>query len=392
MTNRILAMATAIILLTACSSENEINDIFTGQKRVVDFDVMANGTSVTRGCATSSSNAGSAVASFQTWGYDAVTDILYMGSSGTTGLTVTNSNGDGTAWNYTPVQYWPVNPLNFVAVTPSTAPTGGTLTHLTSSEDHVTTLTSSFVNPSDVENQSDLMYAEADGIEAGDNAGRVPLTFKHALAQVVFKGKLPSSGAVTKVSIAEISLCNIKKAGTLVFNSNGNFYGGTTLSPVLQPVTSGTPATFTLVARDMESSVFEAGHGGIIAGTPFNLTVSDNATKRNAWFMIPQTTAAWAGPAAIGATPASGAYLKIRAQLEKDGVIILGNAAEDAFYIPLTVSWDRGKKYVYTISFDGENALTPITFSVTAQDWEEVQVLNLPKENSPSITNPTDVL
>lgn len=71
------------------------------------------------------------------------------------------------------------------------------------------------------------------------------------------------------------------------------------------------------------------------------------------------------------AEPVTGAYLKIRAKLEKDGVTILGNSERDAIYVPLAVNWDRGKKYIYTIEFNGSSALTPITFSVAAQDWTD---------------------
>ena len=86
---------------------------------------------------------------------------------------------------------------------------------------------------------------------------------------------------------------------------------------------------------------------------------------------FPQTTSAWAGPAAINATPASGAYLKIRAQLEKDGVVLLGNAAADALYIPLAVDWERGKKYIYTLEFNGDSALSPISFDMTVSNWTD---------------------
>lgn len=358
---------------TACSNNDEDPSGAVSQgTRIAFSDIHVDGPAhVTRGYATTAANALSTIASFQTWAYDDTTDGLYMGTSASVGREVTYASS---TWGYTPQQFWPVNALNFVAVTPAAAPTGGTLTHATASATNVVTLTSTFVNPTDVENQVDLMYAEADGITkdgvdaTSGNAddGNVPFTFKHALSQIVFKGKLPTSGAVTKVTIAEISLCNINSAGTLVFTSEGTWYGGNT-----QPAVSGTPANFTLDSGDLEGSVFEAGVSGIVAGTAFDLTTSENASKSNAWFMVPQTTAAWAGPAAIGATPASGAYLKVRAQLEKDGVVILGNAAADAFYIPLDVNWDRSKKYIYTIEFNGSNALTPITFSVAAQDWTD---------------------
>jgi len=379
----------------SCSNEDEVPG---GAQAGLDtrsigfYGTRVDGSAIgTRGYATTAANALTQIGSFQTWAYDDTTDGLYMGASATSGRVVT---GDGAgAWSYSPQQFWPVNPLNFVAVTPADAPTGGTLTHSTASASNVVTLTSNFVNPTDVENQVDIMYASADDIEKGDNAGNVPFTFKHALSQIVFKGKFNDAGAVTKVTIAEISLCNINSAGTLVYTSTDGFYGGAE-----QPATSGTPANFTLDAGDLEGAVFdvadvltpavlytaedEAENPEHVAGTvktpavlrgttPFNLTISENATKKNAWMMIPQTTAAWAGPAAINATPASGAYLKVRAQIEKDGVVILGNAAADALYIPLSINWDRSKKYIYTLEFNGANALTPITFSVAAQDWTD---------------------
>ena len=368
-------------------SQNETRNTIVFDNVTVDCKSL-----VTRGYATTASNALSTITSFQTWAYDNTTDGLYMGNSETSGRVVTNT---GTAlapvWSYSPQQFWPVNPLNFVAVTPTAAPTGGTLTHSTASASNVVTLTSNYTVPVDVENQIDLMYAEADGVTKSSNGGNVPYNFKHALSQIVFKGKLPTSGAITKVTIAEISLCNIKSTGTISFSSDGIFYGGELYG------TTSIPANYTLDADDLEKSVFEVGQGGIVAGTAFNLTVSENNTKKNAWMLLPQHTAAWAGPAAINASPASGAYLKVRAQLEKDGVVILGNAEADAFYIPLTANWDRSKKYIYTLEFNGTNALKPITFSVAAQDWIEVDAYysynditataNAAQDMSASLTN-----
>ena len=206
-------------------------------------------------------------------------------------------------------------------------------------------------------------------VSKDDHDGDVPLNFQHALSQIVFKGKLPTSGTVTKVTIAEITLGNIGNTGSLTFTSTGAFYGGATY------ISASNPSVFTLDAGDLEGSTFEAGESGIVAGTAFDLTVSNSAAnKANAWFMLPQRTAAWT-PAndselkagALNAAPATGAYLKIRAALEKDDVPVLEDT--DPIYIPLAANWDRSKKYIYTIEFNGSAALTPITFSVTAEDW-----------------------
>ena len=394
---------------TACSNNDEdLTSKMVDSPNVMGFSVNANGNLVTRGVETNATNALSQITSFQTWAYDDNNDVLYMGDNATTGRIVSNTGTAlSPAWTYNPVQFWPVHPLNFVSVAPSAAPTGGTLTHTTASASNVVTLTSTFVNPTDVENQVDLVYAEADDIEKGDDTGNVPFTFKHALSQILFKGKFNAAGAVTKVVIAEISMVNVEKGATIAYTSTGQWFGGANSG--LYP-TVGTPnlATFKLDASDLEGSTFEAAdyhHAAVLYAdeteyntakgtsltaeefsaltteqktkTPayedaFALTTSENSTKKNAWFMVPQRTAKASGTYKAGdAAPASGCYLKVRAQLEKDGVVILGNAEADALYIPFDANWDRSMKYIYTLEFNGVGALTPITFSVAAQNWTE---------------------
>lgn len=354
---------------TACSNnDDEVATQQVANARGIGFDVAADGSLATRGVATTSGAL--QFNTFQTWAYDAVDGGQYMGTSASAGRTVTKNGGTG-VWEYTPTQFWPLNALNFVAIAPA-APNGvsaNTVAQDDTSKD--ITISTTITLSGNVEEQDDIMYAEGDGLEADDDDGNVPYTFKHALSQIVFKGQLPTSGAITKVDIAEITLGNIGSAGTLTFDNNGAFFGGTNAY-----ITTTTPAAFTLDADDLEGSVFEAGVSGVVAGTAFDLTTSSNATKKNAWFMLPQRSAAWV-PAndsqlkagALNAAPATGAYLKIRAQLEKNGVVVLEN--DKPIYIPLTANWDRTKKYIYTIEFNGTAALTPITFSVAAQNWTD---------------------
>ena len=389
--------------MTSCSNDEPVG-INTAEvaSNNISFRITADKNVTTRGYETNATNALSRIEDFQTWAYDDVTRQLYMGNSATVGREVSNT---GTAlapvWSYEPQQFWPVNALNFVAITPYSDACYGTFT--TSATANAEPATDSYVTLSvpitldtDVEDQVDIMMAKADGITAGtavaaSGSKNVPFTFEHALSQILFKGKFNDEGAVTKVTIAEISLCNVKSTGTLVYTSEGTWYGGN-----LQPTVSGTLANFTLEPGDLEDNVFdvadvltpaelytaedEAENPEHVAGTvktpavlrgttAFDLTVSENATKKNAWMMIPQTTAAWAGPADINATPAEGAYLKVRAQIEKDGVVILGSAAADALYIPLSINWDRSKRYIYTLEFNGANALEPIGFNVVAENW-----------------------
>lgn len=363
-----VAMATLLTAgFSSCSNE-DVQGEAQAVKGAISFTAQQDGNAIaTRGYATTASNSATQITSFMTWAYDDTTDGLYMGTSATVGRTVT---GSAATWTYTPVQFWPVNPLNFVAIAPA-ADTSITGTS-TASATNVVTLTTNVTLDTDVEDQKDIMFAEADDIEKADDSGNVPFTFKHALSQIVFKGKFDGTGAVTKATVAEISLCNVYKTGVLTFTSGGTFYGGATK---IAAGNLSVPATFTLETADLETLETNAGEYTLASqsSTAFNMTVSENSTLKNAWFMLPQAVAAWDGTTVDGSGVPNdgGAYIKLRVKLEKDGVVIKDNQAADAIYLPLAISWDRSKKYIYTIEFNGANALTPITFSVAAQDWTD---------------------
>lgn len=366
----IITASLASLLLAcfiACSGE-EVPYKPVKSRTPIGWAVYAADSKATRGCATTAANALEKITRFAVWAYDDTTDGLYIGMSSSEGRVVANTgDAESPAWGYAPQQYWPVNPLNIVAVTPGDDPE--ILSISTVSANNAVTLLAEISMDADVEDQKDIMVAGADGITSNSFNGNVPLTFQHALSMITFRGKLPESGTVTKVTIKEITLGNIGRTGVITFTSEGVFCGGNTY------VTPTIYDRFVLVPNDLQGSVWEAGVNAT-AGTAFDLTVSNNSSKRNAWLMLPQRTAAWV-PASdaqkraggMESAPTEGAYIKIRASLEKDGVAILGSTAADAIYIPLDANWDRSTHYVYTIEFNGSAALTPITFSVSAQDW-----------------------
>ena len=347
---------------TACSNnDEEVGSKQMAQAPIIGFDVKADPMSTTRGYATTAANAATQITNFQVWGYDATTDGLYMGDDANTGRDAT---GSATTWTYTPQQFWPKNALSFVAFTPNdyTAISGNTA----SCASGVAAIASTVSIPTTVANQKDLMYAAKHSTTG--TAGNVPLVFQHALSQIVFKGKLPTSGAVTDVSIAEIALVNVASNGVVNFNStaDGTF-------PAISSL--GTQnVTYSLATAELTKATFNAALDGTTAA---DITKSDDATKQNALMLLPQQLLAGGTLVKPGdAAPSDGkAYLKVRAQLEKDGVRILDDT--NAIYIPINTLWERSKKYTYIIEFNGLSALTPITFSVTAEDWTDAADTNV---------------
>ena len=153
----LVAMATMFLAgMTSCNNNDD--ELAQANTRSIGFDIHADGSIATRGYAINSTNVATTLANFQTWAYDDETDGLYMGASASAGKTVTNTNMDGTAWNYAPPQFWPVNALNFVAVAPA-APNGVTA-NATASADNVVTLTSTVSLSTNVEDQDDIMFLD----------------------------------------------------------------------------------------------------------------------------------------------------------------------------------------------------------------------------------------
>ena len=386
---------------TACSNNDDEmanQKIAEARGDAMTFSAYSDYAHVTRGYATNSGNVVATIPNFMTWAYEASSTTQYMGNSGTVGRVVSYNAVEDTQlghWVYEPVQFWPVNALNFVAVAPVTGssaspvlPAGLTITS-TANATGVTTITTGLTVPTTVGTQCDVMFAEGnsitkDGADATPSTaddGNVPFVFKHALSQIVFKGKFSDNGAITKATVAEISLCNVYQTGVIPFTSTGLFYteANTDARGQVAAGDLSTPANFTLTGSDLED--LETTGNGIYTlaeqdDDPFWMTMSDNNTLKNAWFMLPQTVTAWDGSSVDGSGVPNdgGAYIKLRVKLEKNGVVIKDNAASDAVYLPLSVNWDRSKKYIYTIEFNGANALTPITFSVAAQDWTDVDV------------------
>ena len=301
-------------------------------------------------------------------------------------------DGDGAgAWTYhTPAeqQYWPSGNLDFQAVTPS-ADASFALAN-TVDEGHPR-LVANVTVPTTVANQKDIMFASATGINNAATGLPVSLTFKHALSQVVFSGKV-ANPTITAV-VSEITVCNIHQTGTVGYASALTTLSAAATGNADQDFSvgliEGADAAATTAARTMTST------------TAQNLTNTDGALM-----MIPQTQAAWTHAAPEKAiADATGSYLKIKCKVQDNnsGTWLIGAASGanefEYVYIPFDLSnpgtpapnksWELGKKYTYTLIFGNgaggydENGdpltnMVPITYTVAAaDDWTAVDGGNI---------------
>lgn len=386
----LVAMATLTFAgMTSCSNDDEIIGAAAQDSQVInsmrfkltqDNSVFA-GARATRGTATTSENFLTQINDFQVLGYYSDGSGKYVGAAATAAAGIV-IDGDGTGnWDYhtsSELQYWPSGNLDFQAVTPS-ADASFTLVNTVDEStpgEVYPRLTANVTVPTTVTDQKDIMFASALAQNNAADGSAVGLTFKHALSQVVFAGKVANPTITATVN--EITVCNVHNTGNVGYRSALNTLSalatGDPESNFSVGLIEGADAAATTAARTMAST------------TPQPLTNGNGALM-----MIPQTQVAWTHAAPEKAiADATGSYLKIKCKVQDNnsGTWLIGAASgADEFeyvYVPFdltTVAWELGKKYTYTLVFGNgsggfdENGdpltnMIPITYTVTAaEDW-----------------------
>ena len=207
--------------------------------------------------------------------------------------------------------------------------------------------------PTDVNKQKDIMFATT----TIKNGQRVQLEFKHLLAQVSFKAQ--TSNNEIEVEVSEVKMANLKLQGVSSYMWKGA--QPTLTIAALQDVEIGD------VALGLKTPVRFDKSSGIIS-------VTDNDGVA---MVIPQMNySSWAP-----GTPISGTrdyYLAIQCKIKYKGKYVVGSDSEyGTIYQPFAPNWESGKKYVYTLDFNGagydengEVILKPISYGVSVTDWD----------------------
>lgn len=383
MNKKIFSMAALAALtmagMTSCSDDTIENGTDAKSPKALSFAVQQNNSIATRGLGTTSLNFLDQITDFQVVGFYSDGSGRYVGSADNIGTII---DGDGAGnWNYhvpTQVQYWPAGNIDFQAITPA-ADDSFTLTNVP--EAGSSRLAANVTIPAEVANQKDIMFASATDVNNAATGEAVGLTFKHALTQVLFAGKVASDNITATVN--EIEICNVHNTGNVGFLASKD---------ALSAVATG----------DAKAS-FKAGLLAAAADRTMASTDKKNLTAANgALMMIPQEQTAWTHAGAEKAiADATGAYIRIscKVQDKTSGTWLIGanegNGEFENVYIPFDMSaanskaWEMGKKYTYTIVFgNGSNSynengddlknLVPISYTVdAAEDWTEATANNV---------------
>lgn len=258
-----------------------------------------------------------------------------------------------TAWKYanpSDLRYWPDSHLDFYAVSPGTVHddlVGFYNWKINNVAQTITYQSFDEYGSTSGHQNLDVMYAVAKG-QTNSNGGKVNLTFKHILSQVLFKAK--TNDDKMEVQIKEMKFHNFQPGGTFSIPVEEWELNGY----VIIPVTVGMDETKTVTSTSTE-----------VITKPM--------------LFIPQTLTAWA-PTTETKTEADNAnpkhsYLSITCRIKQNGTYLFGKGGFDTLYVPFSATWEPGKRYVYTLIFgggydkDGKPILTPVNFTASADDW-----------------------
>lgn len=265
----------------------------------------------------------------------------------------------------------------------------------------------------EVAEQRDLLYAVQE-VTTKPSEGLQPINFRHALSQIEFAARNENKNIY--VEITGVKLVNVFKKGTFTFptsttlpnyegpgnSSDPNHSGPATISGGVianhgeWTVATDTKKTYTIETKAMPADNTNATVKVPGDGLSVSLTLTDKTNEEynsQTLYVMPYdfsksgAVKPWDGTGTPGA--ATTAYLALKCNIWN---VAAGDGTEDtdiklwdgsskyiAVLLDQNTKWEPGKRYVYTFVFtkkgnggidpDGKPVLTPITLSVTVDDF-----------------------
>lgn len=402
---------------TACSNNDDdlggASNAPKGDTRsVIGFNTSLDNKTVTRGLAANVADI--QVDGFKVWALDnRSAGTFYMGGAGTSSTNegiACSWDGTNSLYNPATAYYWPQYDLSFIAMTPQS---GGGIDGITvanavgadTDEDSELdtwanpTATLYVTIPTTLASQKDIMLAAANAKDANDEVSNaLQLTFKHALSQIVFKGKLEYGSTITKAVVHNIDLVNIANTGSIAVASASDVASFTSTPNALAAkvtnsaniITSGsvnsTPLAsgFAVTYKNENGTDYDDITGGDVTDA-LAYNAADPATTRKQQLMVlPQTvnTGLSAQTSTLDDTEfdstdalnfTSNAYLRVNIDLFANGDETNYVLKDTDVFIKLNeTTWAPGTKYTYVLEFS-DDLLNPIQFTSVITDWTDAQ-------------------
>lgn len=250
---------------------------------------------------------------------------------------------NGTYFESSQKYYWPVDDAELTFTALSTNWTG-TRAFTSSSDIKMTDVTVD----KDVKKQADMVYVSgAIGKKSLNEASGLGLVMDHALSQIQINAK--NGNDLYKYQVKGIRIAKVNKKATFDV-IDGTWNNASEVETY--DVTYDTPIT--LQADDQPLMEKNA---------------TDNNLYENA-MLIPQTTTAWDGTAIDDAV--TGSYISVYLQITtKDGDLVYPKKAAGFAWaaVPVSFTWVRGNKYIYTLDFtNGAGKVDPVD---PGTDWDK---------------------
>lgn len=208
----------------------------------------------------------------------------------------------------------------------------------------------------------------------------VALTFRHALSQFVFEGKVAENYPGLEITVHSITLCNLLRQGTCTISSDGTPSWSFTNEDKADRDANRYSYTIMTPGANGQGTLISTAKGNDVTAVPFS-NGSETYNSDNL-MLIPQKLYSWDPTTTAKPESASqkGVYLKIRCTAKQNGHNLL---TEDFVYVPFGVNapgmtWngtmEAGRKYSICLIFGlGRNSQggsngQDITFSVSVGD------------------------
>lgn len=356
------------LLLMSCSEEEIANEENFSQK-AIGFNVLSNAAQTWATPTTPSKRAKPITPSnltntdFDVFAFTA-NGIAFMGKVDTdyehNGVHIKYKDGKWDYVNASDLRYWPSEALDFYAFNPGTVSDDMLMNYMWDVNGTSQKISYTCIDEyaKSTHANYDVMYAIAKGQTKATNNGIVKFNFKHILSQVVFKAK--TQYANMQVDIKEIKINNIKFGGVFTLPATADGTGSWSSSAITS-------------------------HNAFTVVTGANITVNSNTaatdiSTKAPMLNIPQTLTPWTvsgdSKTKEGADKTLQCYLEISCKIKQSGVYQLGSASEyKTIYVPFGVTWEPGKRYIYTLIFgggydnQGDPVLTPIKFDAETTNW-----------------------